>query len=96
MSGRTVNANIGESNSPLDQQLWRRQGRQANHRVDGVHLWWGSVDECERKGVLSWIAAFDTRYSIVGMGRHCVVLMNRWPMVVLRMIVIAVGMRVQR
>jgi hypothetical protein len=61
-----------------------------------VHLWWSCANEREWNGVLSWIAALQMRNSIIGMGRHCVVLMSRRPMVVLRMIVIVVGMRVQR
>jgi hypothetical protein len=91
-----VNANIRVSNGALDLQLRRRRCGQADHRSDGVHLGWRCADEGEWNGVLSWIAALHMRKSIIGMSRQSVMLMDRQPMVVLRMIVIVVGMRVQR
>lgn len=56
---------------------------------------WSGTDERERNGVVSRIAALQMRQSIVGMDRPCVVFMGRQPAVVLWMIVIVGGVRVQ-
>jgi hypothetical protein len=91
-----VNADIRELNAVRELHLRRRRCGQADLRINGVHLWWSGTDERERNGVLSWIAALQMRHSIVWMRRHCVMFMGRQPVVVLWMIVIVVGVRVQR
>jgi hypothetical protein len=91
-----VNADIRVSNGAFDLQLGHRRCDQADYRLDSVHLCGSGADERERNDMLSWIAALQVRNPIVSMGRHHLVLMGSEPMVVLRMIVIVVGMRVQR
>ena len=90
-----MNPNFGVSNGPLDLQRRCWRGGQRDLRVDGVYLRRRGTNERERNSVLSWIAALQMRHSIIGMDRHSGVFMGRQPVVVLRVIVIAVGVRVQ-
>jgi hypothetical protein len=46
--------------------------------------------------MISRIAALEMSHPIVRMTWHCIVLMSRKPMMVLRVIVIVVGVRVQQ
>ena len=91
-----MNANLRPRNRSCYLHLWRHRCGRAYLRIDGVHLWWSGADERERNGVPSWIAPVQMRHIIVGVAHHRVVFMGRQAVVVLGMIVITVGVRVQR
>lgn len=91
-----MNAEVRISNSPGDLQLWNQRSRRRVLRVNAVHLWWTRTHERERYRVLSRIAALQVSRSVVRMRRPRVVLVGGRPVVVLRMIVIVVGVRVEQ
>jgi hypothetical protein len=91
-----MNANVGGSNDALELSLrfWRR--RQADVRVDGVHLRRSCAQERERHEVSPRIAALQMRTSVRVIRHERAMLVESRPVVVLRMIVMAVGVSVQQ
>lgn len=72
----------------------RRRGRE--FRVRGVRLQRRGANECVRNRVLSRIAVLETSRSVVSCARDELVAVSRESVVMLRMIVIAVGVRMQQ
>ena len=91
-----MNPDIRVSHAALDLNLATARYRDGELRMDGVHLRWRRTHERDRHGVLSRIAALQMSHSVVGIARWRVVRMSREPMMVLRMVVILVGVRVQQ
>ena len=91
-----MNTHIPVSNAALGAHLHAGRCGERELRVNGMHLRWARTDERERHRVLTWIAALQVRSSVARMGCFRVVLMSGKPMMVLRMIVIVVGVGVQR
>ena len=91
-----MNTDICVSHRVFDDEL--RAGRSADGElsVGRVHLRWCGRDECVRHRVLSRIAALEMSDAVLRMARRRGVLMRGKTVVVLRVIVIAVGVRVQQ
>lgn len=91
-----MNADVRISDSRFVLRLWTQCGRQVELRINGVGLWRSCASKRERNCVLCRITFIQTS-SGVGRTRWCpVVVMDGKPMVVFGMIVIRVGVGVQR
>ena len=91
-----MNMHIGASNAALDLYLRTWRCGEGELRVKGMSLRRCCTGESERNPVLSRIAALQMGHIVVGMAGRGVVLMSREPVAMLRMIVIAVDVRVQQ
>jgi hypothetical protein len=91
-----MNPDIRVSNDACYMGLRIGRRRQAHLSVDGSHLRRSRTDDSERKGVPARIAALKMSESVAGRSWRLVVFMGREPMVMLRMVVICVGVSVQR
>ena len=91
-----MHPDVRVANAALD--LYLRTGccGERELRVSRVHPGRCSANECVRNCVRTRIAALQTSHSVVRMSRWRVVLMRRKAVVVLRVIVLAVGVRVQQ
>jgi hypothetical protein len=91
-----VNTNIRVSNAALDLHYRARRCGKGELRVNGVHLWRRGAHEREGHDVLCRIAALEMSRSVILMGRCGVVLVSGQPVMVLGVVVIVVGVRVQQ
>ena len=91
-----MNTDIRVSHAAVNMYLRAGRCPEGELRVSSVHLRRCGTDECVRNRVFSRIAALDMSEPVVRMARWGVVLMRRKSVVVLRVIVTAVGVRVQQ
>ena len=93
---RAVNADVSVSNPVLDLNLHARCCGENELRVNRVRLWRRGAHNHEGHDVLCRSAALQMRRSVIGMVRRRVVLVGRQSVVVLRVVVIVVGVRVEQ
>jgi len=91
-----VNTNIHVSNAVLEDHLRGGCCGEGELRITGVHLWRRGTHERERHDVLCRVAALQMCRSVIRMARFGVVLVDGQPVVVLGVVVIVVGVRVQQ
>lgn len=91
-----MNAYIRVRSRTLHLHRGIRRDREHKFRLDDRHLPRCGADERERHEVLSRVALFDVRRVVIRMASRHVVLVRREAVLVLGMIVIVVGVRVER
>ena len=91
-----MNPDVRVANAALDLHVRTQRCGKRDLRVSSMDLRRCGTDECERNRVLSWIAALQMRCAVVRMRRLRVVFVSGRSVMVLRMIVIAVGVGVER
>lgn len=91
-----MNADICVPHAPVGLHIRIRRGADGELRVSRVDGGRRGTHERVRNRVSSWIAPFQMSPPVVRMGRRHFVLMRRESVVMLGVIVIAVGVRVER
>lgn len=91
-----MNTDVPESNAAIDVHLHAGRCAESELRVDILGRRCAGGDECMENRVVSGVAALQTSRSVVRTVCRRMVPVHRQPMVVLRMIVIAVCVRVQQ